>query len=321
MIVTRIQADAVRTFGSDAGGANPNDPMAPDLSRQEATNVSGTLFLVPTPIGNFNDISLRAVETLRNVDLIAAEDTREAAKLLRHFCISTRTISYHDHNESARTPGLIERLKGGSNLALMSDAGTPLLSDPGFRLVTAAIQEGILVTSLPGPSAITTALPASGLPVSTYYFVGYLPRKAGRRIATIKETERIPATLVFFEAPHRLLETLRDLHGELGDRQAAVGWNLTKENEHIFRGTLSELLAEFSSWDRMRGEITLMVAAAVEENRDAQWETAAQAIRLMLEREVSSRVIRDVVSELYGLPKKAVYEMIILMVEDSEIQK
>lgn len=273
--------------------------------------MSGTLYLVPTPIGNFDDISFRALETLRNVDLVAAEDTREAAKILRNFGISKRTISYHDHNESSRTPGLIERLKSGSNLALMSDAGTPLLSDPGFRLVTAAIQEGIRVTSLPGPSAITTALPASGLPVSSYCFVGYLPRKSGRRIAAIKEIRSIPATLVLFEAPHRLLETLQDLRTELGDRQAAIAWNLTKENEFIFRGTLSELLAEFSSWDRVRGEITLMVIGASKEDIEAQWELAGRAIRLMLEQGISSRVIRDIVAELWNLPKRAVYEMII----------
>lgn len=282
--------------------------------------MSGTLFLVPTPIGNFDDISLRAVETLRSVDLIAAEDTREAAKILRHFRISKQTISYHDHNESSRTPGLIERLKGGANIALMSDAGTPLLSDPGFRLVTAAVGEGIRVTSLPGPSAITTALPASGLPVNRYCFVGYLPRKSGGRSAAIKKVKSIPITLVVFEAPHRLLETLHHLRAELGDRQAAIAWNLTKENEHIFRGTLSELIAEFSSWDRVRGEITLMVSGAAEPDQHAEWEAAKRAIKIMLERDVSPKTIRDVISEIWGLPRRSVYEMIIDIRKDSGLE-
>ena len=221
--------------------------------------MAGTLFIVATPIGNLEDITQRALRVLREADLIACEDTRHTRKLLNHFGISTATISYHEHNENARGEELCELLAAGKNIALVSDAGTPLISDPGFRIVNTAIERGISVVPIPGPVALTTALSASGLATDQFLFAGFLPARAGARRVKLTELRAVPATLVFYEAPHRIKATLNDALEIFGEREALVARELTKLHEEFARGTLSELIERFSSNDA-RGEMVLIVS-------------------------------------------------------------
>ena len=213
-----------------------------------------------TPIGNLEDISQRALRILREVDFIACEDTRHTSKLLHHFGIDTKTISYHEHNERERAEELGAVLESGKSVALVSDAGTPLISDPGFRLVNAAIKKGISVVPIPGAAAVVTALAASGLPTDQFYFAGFLPARANARHAKLEELTQIPATLIFYEAPHRISATLRDAIDVLGDREAVVARELTKLHEEFARGLLSELAKRFSKAENVRGEIVLMIS-------------------------------------------------------------
>jgi 16S rRNA (cytidine1402-2'-O)-methyltransferase len=222
--------------------------------------MAGTLYIVSTPIGNLEDLSQRALRILREVDLIACEDTRHTRKLLNHFGIDTRTISYHEHNERERAEELCSLLESGKSVALVSDAGTPLISDPGFRIVNAAIEKGISVAPIPGAAAVVTALAASGLPTDQFYFAGFLPARANARRAKLQDLAAIPATLIFYEAPHRISTTLRDAMDVLGDREAVVARELTKLHEEFARGQLSELAESFSKPAIVRGEIVLMIS-------------------------------------------------------------
>lgn len=218
----------------------------------------GTLYVVATPIGNLGDLTLRALETLKSVDLIVCEDTRQAKKLLDHFEIKKPLESLHEHNEVGKTPKLIEILKNDQDLALVSDAGTPLLSDPGFRLVQAAIKAGIKVVPIPGPSAITAALSVSGLPLDQFVYVGFLPQKQGQRrnfLEVLKNEER---TIVVFESPNRLVFSLQDILEILGDRPICVAREMTKIHEEFFRGKVSQAIARFEN-SRVKGEITLVI--------------------------------------------------------------
>lgn len=223
--------------------------------------MSGTLFIVATPIGNLEDITHRALRVLREVDLIACEDTRHTRKLLNHFGITTPTISYHEHNELERAAELCELLKSGKTVALVSDAGTPLISDPGFRLVKAAIERGISVQPIPGAAALVTALSAAGLATDQFMFAGFLPGRAGTRRAKLSDLSSIPATLVFYEAPHRIKATLKDARDILGDRDAVIARELTKLHEEFARGSLSELISHFSEIEAPRGELVLIISA------------------------------------------------------------
>ena len=218
----------------------------------------GTLYLVPTPIGNLEDITQRALRILGEVDLIACEDTRHTRKLLNHYAIKTKTISYHEHNERERAVELCAMLAAGKNLALVSDAGTPLVNDPGFRLVQQAIASDLQVVPLPGPSALVTALIGSGLPTDEFFFGGFLPARAGARRARLEEVRTLAATLIFYEAPHRIAATLRDAREVLGEREAVVARELTKLHEEFARGRLSELAQRFSS-ENARGEMVLII--------------------------------------------------------------
>ena len=223
----------------------------------------GSLYLVATPIGNLADITHRAVKVLGEVDLIACEDTRHTRKLLQHYGIDARTVSYHEHNEQQRTRELIELLQQGSDVALVSDAGTPAISDPGFRLVRAAIENGIAVAPLPGPSALVSALIATGLPTDEFFFGGFLPARFGARRARLNELRSVPGTLIFYEAPHRLAASLKDAYEVLGEREAAVARELTKLHEEIRRGRLSELSQHYSTVEQPRGEIVLLIDRTV----------------------------------------------------------
>jgi len=231
----------------------------------------GTLYLVGTPIGNVEDLSPRALRVLREVDVLAAEDTRHTNQLLSRFGIHRPLVSYHDHNKDARTPELVGRLRDGASVAIVSDAGSPGISDPAFTLVRAAVQESLPVIPIPGASSVLCALEVSGLPTDRFAFEGFLPRKAGRRRARIEELRADPRTLIFFESPHRIAAALRDLRDGLGDRRASVSRELTKRFEETRRGTLSELAA-WAEEKPPRGEFVLVVAG---EPRRAEGERAA----------------------------------------------
>ena len=217
----------------------------------------GTLYIVATPIGNLKDFTYRAVETLQNVQLIAAEDTRHSKKLLLHYKIGTPTISYFEHNRFTRIPKIIKTLNSGSDVAVITDAGTPGVSDPAYKLVRAAIEEGLRVEAIPGSSALLAALVSSGLPTDRFLFEGFIPSKKGRkkRLESIQDDQ---ATIVFFESPHRVVKTLKDIYEVLGDRPAVLARELTKLHEEIIRGTVSELLTYFTQ-KSPRGECVLMI--------------------------------------------------------------
>jgi 16S rRNA (cytidine1402-2'-O)-methyltransferase len=219
----------------------------------------GTLYLVATPIGNLADITHRALQVLKDVDLIACEDTRHTHKLLQHYGIITKTISYHEHNEQQRTAELVDLLKQGSDVAVVSDAGTPSISDPGFRLVRAAIENEVTVVPVPGPSALISALVAAGLPTDEFFFAGFLPSRSNARRARLDELRTVPGTLIFYEAPHRLATTLKDAYEVLGEREAVVARELTKLHEEIRRGRLSELVEHYANAENPRGEIVVLI--------------------------------------------------------------
>jgi 16S rRNA (cytidine1402-2'-O)-methyltransferase len=218
-----------------------------------------TLFVVATPIGNLEDMTYRAVRVLREVDWIACEDTRESRKLLQHFEIETALVSYHDFNERERARELAERLKGGESGAIISDAGMPLVSDPGYRLVRAAIEAGVSVQPVPGASASLAALAASGLPTDSFHFLGFLPAKSGQRVHLLESVRNEKSTLILYEAPHRLLESLADIERVLGPRPVVVAREMTKIHEEFLRGTAGEILEQIKDRDKVRGEITLLI--------------------------------------------------------------
>ncbi|HEX8636065.1 MAG TPA: 16S rRNA (cytidine(1402)-2'-O)-methyltransferase [Pyrinomonadaceae bacterium] len=223
------------------------------------TTAAGTLYLVATPIGNLEDITGRALRVLREVDVIACEDTRHTRTLLNHFSITTKTLSYHEHNERERAAELVARLAAGASVAVVSDAGTPGINDPGFRLVRACIERDINVVPLPGATAFVSALVASGLPTDEFYFAGFLPPRQHARRLRLAALANVPATLVFYEAPHRIAGALADAREILGEREAAVARELTKLHEEIARGRLTELIARFSGEHAARGEMVLVI--------------------------------------------------------------
>jgi len=247
--------------------------------------MAGTLYLVSTPIGNLEDITHRAVRLLGEVDVIACEDTRHTKKLLSHYSIGTRTISYHEHNERERAAELLEQLKRGLDVAIVSDAGTPGISDPGFRLARLAIENDVRVVPVPGASALITALVASGMPTDEFFFGGFLPARSGARRTRLSELRSIPATLIFYEGPHRIAATLKDAQEILGEREAVVARELTKMHEEIVRGRLSELATRFSSAERARGEMVLIINRAVIQNEGETDKAVASVAAVVTELE------------------------------------
>ena len=276
--------------------------------------MSGTLYLVPTPIGNLEDITQRALRVLGEVDLIACEDTRHTRKLLNHYAIKTKTISYHEHNERQRAAELYAMLEAGKNVALVSDAGTPLISDPGSRLVRLAIENGAPVVSLPGPNALITALVASGRSADEFFFGGFLPARSGARRKRLEELRSIPATLIFYEAPHRIAATLNDAREVLGEREAVVARELTKLHEEIARGRLSELAARFSSSEQARGEIVLIIDRG-EISRDAGKEksgtTMSELIEKMEQKGLDHRAALKKAARELGIPRAEAYRRLV----------
>ncbi len=271
----------------------------------------GVLYLVATPIGNLEDITLRALRVLREADLIACEDTRQTRKLLEHYGISRSLVSYHEHNERRRAGELLARLKAGASVALVSDAGTPLISDPGYRLVEAARDTGIAVVPVPGPSAVVAALTASGLPAEAFHFAGFLPAKRSERLRTLASLRNEPATLVFYEAPHRILETLADLEETFGPRRMVLARELTKVHEEFLRGTATQIRQALSGRPSLRGEITLVVEGAPPGARAPASEAELLEAVLRFEQQGLSRkeAIKAAAREL-GLPKRTVYQLV-----------
>jgi 16S rRNA (cytidine1402-2'-O)-methyltransferase len=271
--------------------------------------VTGRLFVVAVPIGNLADITLRALETLAGVDLVAAEDTRHFATLARAHGLRVKAVSLQEHNEAARIPELLTRLEDGASIALVSDAGTPLINDPGFRLVRAAVSAGVPVTSLPGPSAVTTALSAAGLPPVPFRFCGFPPRAPGARRAFYKSLASDPATLVMFEAPHRLVPSLRDALAALGDRDACLARNLTKPHEAYQRGRLSALVSELEAEGTTRGECTVVITGADTRESVTSLETAALAAGLLLRDGAPPRAVVSLLTGVFGVSRRTAYEI------------
>jgi 16S rRNA (cytidine1402-2'-O)-methyltransferase len=272
-------------------------------------SIPGTLYIVATPIGNLGDLTLRALEILKQVSRIACEDTRHTAKLLNHFGVVTPTVSYHEHNERERAVELVAALSAGESIALVTDAGTPLVSDPGYRLVERATAEQIPVVPLPGASAALAALMGSGLATDEFRFCGFLPPRTGARRTRLQELAKESCTLVFFEAPHRLLETLADLEAELGDRPAVVARELTKLHEEFLRGTLSHIQQGLAG-QNPRGEVTIVIGKALP--GDVTW-TPEQLQQEVERREAAGAARMDAIKETArhsGVPKREVYQAI-----------
>jgi 16S rRNA (cytidine1402-2'-O)-methyltransferase len=267
----------------------------------------GILYIVATPIGNLEDITLRAIRTLKEADVIAAEDTRHTQILLNHFAIKTPLTSYHEHNERAKTGQLVTRLERGESIALVSDAGTPAISDPGFRLVVEAVRAGIRVIPIPGASAAIAVLSASGLPTDGFVFTGFLPARKQERRSRLQELRGGSYSLVIYETPHRLKESLDDIGKILGDRRIVLAREVTKLHEEFLRGSVSEVIREVSQRE-IRGEITLVI-----EGRTGEISTSEEGLRAEIDKlkDDGTRVkeIAEILGEKYGYSKREIYRL------------
>jgi 16S rRNA (cytidine1402-2'-O)-methyltransferase len=276
----------------------------------ESVGAPGTLYLVGTPIGNLEDITLRALRTLKDVDLIACEDTRQTVKLLNHYGIEKAIVSYHEHNELTRAPELIVHLEKGENIAMVADAGTPGVSDPGYRLVTLAVRHHIRVVPIPGASAFLSALIASGLPTDSFRFGGFLPPKAGARRTALEAIRNSPRTQIFYEAPHRIVDTLRDVVDILGaERHVVIAREVTKLHEEFVRGSANKLLEEMEQRSDIKGEITLLIGKAVEavRTKPSAQHIARRVQELMRNGEIEEKTALKQTAREFGLSKSEVY--------------
>jgi len=282
-----------------------------ESTERGATMAGPSLYLVATPIGNLEDITLRALRVLKEVDLIACEDTRQTLKLLSHYGIKTRTVSYHEHNEMTKAAELVVDLEGGAKIALVTDAGMPGISDPGFRLIALAIRHHVPVIPIPGASAFLAALVASGLPTDSFRFSGFLPAKSGQRRKLLESVKDSPRTQVFYEAPHRLLETLGDVVEVLGnDRHVVVAREVTKIHEEFLRGRAGEILEQLKARGDVKGEITLLIAKQDgSELRPASSELSlAQRVReIMSEEKTDEKAALKKVAKERGIRKSEAY--------------
>jgi 16S rRNA (cytidine1402-2'-O)-methyltransferase len=291
----------------------PSDPSESQVSARVASVVEKSLsdrlvpglYLVATPIGNLADITLRALSVLARADVIYCEDTRHSRTLLAHFGIGGTTRPYHEHNAAAERPRIVNELAAGKRVAVISDAGTPLISDPGYKLVRDALDAGQPVTAIPGPSAVLTGLSVAGLPTDAFFFGGFLPPREGARRARIRELAAVPGTLILFEAPSRVAEAVADLAAELGDRPAAIARELTKLYENIERGTLEALSAKIAATE-IKGEIVLVIGPplAIEVDDAAISEKLNAALQTMSLRDAAAAV-----SDRLGVPKSRVYDL------------
>lgn len=277
------------------------------MSRQKER---GILYLVSTPIGNLEDITLRALRILKEVDLVACEDTRRTRILLGHHGISTALTSLYDEIEQKKGEVLIGRLLAGQSVAYVSDAGTPLISDPGYRLVRQAIEARVPVVPVPGPSAAVAALSVSGLPSDRFVFCGFLPAKSARRQSMLRGLKDMPMTLVFYESPRRIVESLRDIRDVLGERQVVVARELTKLFEEVLRGPVGEVIGRLEGTD-IRGEITLLVRGAGERGDAGDAEIEEVMNRLESQEELSTRDLAARIAHELDLPRKRVYDLVV----------
>ncbi len=267
------------------------------------------LYLVATPIGNLEDITLRAIRVLKQADVIACEDTRQTQKLLNHYGIATRTISYHEHNEASRAAELIRELEKGLRIAVVSDAGMPGISDPGFRLVSLAIERGVPILPIPGPAAFLTALVASGLPTESFSFRGFLPAKSGARRKALEKILNSGEVQIFYEAPHRINETLADVVEVLGaDRLVVVARELTKIHEEFLRGTAQKVAQTLDTRGEIKGEITLVIGKAAEGHSAPRGTSIRERIeQIMREEKVDEKAALKKVAKERGISKSAAY--------------
>lgn len=303
-----------------------NSPSAPSSSaytvfglQSEAEPIAPGLHVVATPIGNLRDISLRALATLSAADLILAEDTRVTRVLLAHYGITTPLWAYHEHNAAEMRPKVLKLLEKGQALALVSDAGTPLVSDPGYKLVEGAIENGYPVTAIPGASAILTALVVAGLPTDRFFFEGFLPNKSSARQTRLSELSAIPGTLVFFESPHRLQAMLKDAGHILGNRQAAVARELTKFFETVRRGRLSDLLALYENEATPKGEIVVLIGPPDAEQKP-QNDDAVDQLLLRHMAQLSLKDAASVVADETGIPRRIVYARAVALARSAHDQ-
>jgi 16S rRNA (cytidine1402-2'-O)-methyltransferase len=279
----------------------------------------GTLYIVGTPIGNLEDITQRALRVLREAAVVAAEDTRQTRKLLSHFDIHTPMVSYHEHNQRAAGPALIERVQAGDDVALVTDAGMPAISDPGEDLVRLAIEAGVKVVPVPGPTAFTTALVVSGLSTERFSFEGFLPHKKKERQAALQRLKSETRTWILYEAPHRLLETLEELHESLGERRLAAARELTKLYEEVLRGTPAELMAHFKQ-HQPRGEFVLVVEGAPARTEgpveEATPGSLASAVAALEAEGIDRKAAMKEVAVRFGLSKRDVYQALLDLKEE-----
>jgi 16S rRNA (cytidine1402-2'-O)-methyltransferase len=299
--------DPSRKVDSSASASETAQPKTESLAPRPA------LYLVATPIGNLEDITLRALRVLKEVDVVACEDTRQTQKLLNHYGITTRTVSYHEHNEMTRAAELVKDLQEGTSVALVTDAGMPGISDPGFRLISLAIRHHLPVVPIPGVSAFLAALVASGLPTDSFRFSGFLPPKRGDRRAALEAVRISPRTQVFYEAPHRIVEALSDVVEVLGEnRHVVIAREVTKLHEEFLRGRASEVLEILQLRDGVKGEITLLIGKSEDEDRVATAAPPRPAIRqrleqLMIEEKLDEKAALKKVAKERGISKSEAY--------------
>jgi 16S rRNA (cytidine1402-2'-O)-methyltransferase len=296
----------------DAGNVDVARIDASKESERERTSQGPALYLVATPIGNLEDITLRALRILKEVDVIACEDTRQTQKLLNHYGVTTRTTSYHEHNELTRAAELVKELQEGASVALVTDAGMPGISDPGFRLISLAIRHHVPVVPVPGASAFLAALVASGLPTDSFRFSGFLSNKRGERRAALEAIKTSPRTQVFYEAPHRIVEALSDVVEVLGkDRHVVIAREVTKLHEEFLRGRAGEIVETLKARDGVKGEITLLIGKA--EGSESHAETPSRVSvrqrveQIMAEEKVDEKAALKKVAKERGISKSEAY--------------
>lgn len=277
--------------------------------RFEAEPLAPGLYLVATPIGNLGDITLRAIATLAAADTVLCEDTRTSGRLMERFSIKARLSPYHEHNAAKVRPQILERLSQGAAIALISDAGMPLVSDPGYRLVREAVEQGIPVTACPGPSAVLTGLALSGLPTDRFLFAGFVPQKQGERKRVFDEFAKLRATLIFFESPHRIIETLRDLENTLPNRTVAVTRELTKLHEEVLRGTATEVAAALEARASVKGEITLLIGPPQDDEAVSE-DMLEDAISTALDAMPASKAASEI-ARRFNLNRSDIYQRIL----------
>jgi 16S rRNA (cytidine1402-2'-O)-methyltransferase len=286
----------------------PSTPLVDAIAPTDAQPpLPAGLYVVATPIGNRDDITLRAIRTLAAVDMVAAEDTRDTARLLRGYGIDAKLISYHEHNEARRTPQLLQRLEEGERIALVSDAGTPSVSDPGYRLIQAAAAAGLTVIPIPGVSAAVSALSVSGLPTDRFLFVGFAPKKKGKRHQLLTELAHLPYTLVLYESPRRIIDLLVEMEAALGPRPAVLGREMTKRHEEFLRGSLADIRTALEKRAEIKGEITLLVGGGTQAAA-ANWaDVEAALVEALAAGQDSLANITKAIAKSHHRPRAEVY--------------